>query len=229
MPTSPAVFAPNAFLQISADNKIKIILAHVEMGQGIWTTLTMLLGEELDADSKNINIEHAPPGKEYNHTQWGMQMTGGSTTTYSEFDRYRKAGATARILLVQAAAKKWGVPASACKTANGFITNGDKKISYGDLVVAASTLTPPAEIPFRTKEQWKYIGKGIKRLDAPDKVNGKAIYGMDVQMEGMLMAVVAHSPVMGGTVKSFDASKAKQISRCGGCGAGTQWRGSAGN
>ncbi len=140
-PTSPAVFIPNAFLQISADNKIKLILAHVEMGQGIWTTLTMLLADELDADPKSINIVHAPPGKEYNHTQWGMQITGGSSTTYSEFDRYRKAGATARILLVQAAAEHWGVLPSACKTENGFITNGDKKISYGEMVVAASTLT----------------------------------------------------------------------------------------
>ncbi|MES2847902.1 MAG: xanthine dehydrogenase family protein molybdopterin-binding subunit, partial [Bacteroidota bacterium] len=206
-----AVFIPNAFLQITADNKIKVVLAHVEMGQGIWTTLTMLLADELDVDPKNINIVHAPPGKEYNHTQWGMQVTGGSSTTYSEFDRYRKAGATARILLVQAAAEHWGVQPSTCKTANGFITSGDKKLSYGEMVVAASTLTPPAEIPLRTKDQWKYIGKGLKRLDAPDKVNGKAIYGMDIQMEGLLIAAVAHSPVMAGTVKSFDTTKAKLI------------------
>jgi isoquinoline 1-oxidoreductase subunit beta len=210
-PTPPAAFIPNAFLQITADNKIKIILAHVEMGQGVWTTLTMLLADELDADPKAIDIVHAPPGKEYNHTQWGMQITGGSSTTYSEFDRYRKAGATARILLVQAAAEHWGVQPSACKTENGFVINGDKKISYGELATAAASLTAPAEIPLRTKEQWKYIGKGLKRLDAPAKVNGKAIYGMDIQMEGLLTAAVAHSPVMGGTVKSFDATKAKQI------------------
>ena len=91
------------------------MLAHAEMGQGIWTTLTMLLGEELDADWKNISVEHAPPAKEYFHTLWGAQITGGSSTTYSEFDRYRKAGATARILLTEAAAKKWKVDAAACK------------------------------------------------------------------------------------------------------------------
>lgn len=211
-PTGPvAVFIPNAFLQITADNQIKVILAHVEMGQGIWTTLTMLLADELDADPKKINVQHSPPGQAYFHSQWGMQITGGSSTTYSEFDRYRKAGAAARILLVQAAANRWGVQPSDCKTADGFVTSGDKKLSYGELAVAAAALTPPVDIPLRTKEQWKYIGKGLKRLDAPDKVNGKAIYGMDVQMESLLIAVVAHSPVMGGTVKSFDASKAKQI------------------
>ncbi len=210
-PPVPAAFIPNAFLQITADNKIKVILAHVEMGQGIWTTLAMLLADELDADPKNITIEHSPPGKEYNHTQWGIQITGGSSTTYSEFDRYRKAGAAARILLVQAAAKKWGIQPSLCQAENGFVINGDKKISYGQLAEAAAALPAPAEIPLKTKEQWKYISKGLKRLDAPDKVNGKAIYGMDIQLEGLLIAVVAHSPVVGGTVKSFDASKAKQI------------------
>ena len=205
-------FAPNAFLRIGSDNSVRIILAHAEMGQGIWTTLAMLLGEELDADWKNIKLEHAPAGKDYFHTQWGMQITGGSSTTYSEFDRYRKAGATARILLVQAAANKWNVKPAACKTANGFVMYGSKKLSYGELVKSAAALTLPADIPLRTKEQWKYIGKGMKRLDAPAKVNGKAVYGIDVKVAGMKFAVVAHPPVMGGKVKSFDASKTKQVS-----------------
>jgi isoquinoline 1-oxidoreductase subunit beta len=205
------IFAPNAFLRIGTDNSVKILLAHAEMGQGIWTTLAMLVAEELDADWKNIKVEHAPPAKEYFHTLWGAQMTGGSSTTYSEFDRYRKAGATARVLLTEAAAKKWKVAAADCKTANGFVTHGNKKLGYGELVATANTLTAPADVPLRTKEQWKYIGKGVKRLDAPDKVNGKAIFGMDVKVKGMKIAVVAHPPVMGGTVKSFDASKAKQV------------------
>ena len=205
------IFAPNAFLRIGADNKIKILLSHAEMGQGIWTTLTMLIAEELDADWKNIAVEHAPAGKEYAHTEWGIQITGGSSTTYSEFDRYRKAGATARILLVQAAANKWGIQPSACTTENGFVIADNKKLSYGELAESATALKPPAEIPLRTKDQWKYIGKGMKRLDAPDKVNGKATYGMDVQMQGLLMAVVAHPPVMKGKVKSFDATKTKLV------------------
>lgn len=205
------IFAPNAFLRIGADNSIKILLAHAEMGQGIWTTLAMLIAEELDADWKNIKIEHAPPAKEYFHTAWGAQLTGGSSTTWSEFDRYRKAGATARILLTEAAAKKWKVPAASLKTENGFVINGNKKLSYGELAASAATLTAPAEIPLRTKEQWKYIGKGVKRLDSPDKVNGKAVFGIDVKVDGMKIATVLHPPVMGGTVKSFDASKAKAI------------------
>lgn len=208
---APAAFIPNAFLQITADNKIKVILAHVEMGQGVWTTLTMLLADELDADPTKIIIEHSPPGQAYNHTQWNMQITGGSSTTYSEFDRYRKAGAAARILLIQAAANKWGVQPSACTTGDGFVTNGNKKLSYGELAEAAAALPALTDIPLRPKEQWKYIGKGLKRLDAPDKVNGKAIYGVDIQMDGLLTAVVVHSPVWGATVKSFNASRSKQI------------------
>jgi isoquinoline 1-oxidoreductase beta subunit len=204
-------FAPNAFLHIQSDNSIKVLLSHVEMGQGIWTTLTMLIAEELDADWKNITVEHAPADNAYAHTAWGMQLTGGSSTTWSEFDRYRKAGATARILLVQAAAKKWGVPVDQCKTGNGFVWSGNNKLSYGQLATDAATLTAATDIPLRTKEQWKYIGKGMKKLDAPVKVNGKAMFGIDVQFKGLLTAVVAHPPVFGGKVKSFDDSKAKMI------------------
>jgi len=210
-PGAAVGFYPNAFLQIGTDNSIKILLSHVEMGQGIWTTLTMLIAEELDADWKTISVEHAPADKAYAHTAWGMQLTGGSSTTWSEFDRYRKAGATARILLVQAAAKKWGVPESQCKTADGFVSTGQKKLSYGDLAQLAAGLALPKDIPLRTKDQWKYIGKGIQRLDAPSKVNGKAEFGIDVHLEGLLTAVVAHPPVFGGKVKSVDDTKAKLI------------------
>ena len=206
-----APFSPNAFLSIGTDNKIKVLLAHAEMGQGIWTTLTMLIAEELDADFKDIQVEHAPTDKAYFHTAWGLQLTGGSSTTWSEFDRYRKAGATARVLLVEAAAQKWGIKPTDCSTANGFVTAGNKKLSYGALASVAATLKAPADVALRTKEQWKYIGKGMKRLDAPVKVNGQAKYGMDMQFEGMLTAVVAHSPVMMGKVKSFDATKTRLV------------------
>src|SRR5882757_7121461 len=121
-------FSPNAFLRINANNGITILLAHAEMGQGIWTTLPMLIAEELDADWKDIKVEHAPAGKDYFHTVFGMQITGGSSTTWSEFDRYRMAGATARVVLVQAAAQRWGVDVNACRTANGYVLSGDKKI-----------------------------------------------------------------------------------------------------
>lgn len=205
------VFAPNAYLSIGTDNTLKVLLAHAEMGQGIWTTLTMMIAEELDADWSKIVVEHAPPGDPYKHPAFGIQLTGGSSTTWSEFERYRKAGATARVLLVQAAAKKFGVEPAACRTENGFVIAGDKRASYGELAADAATLPVPKDVPLKEAKDWKYIGKGAKRLDTPAKINGSAIFGMDVRIPGMLTAVVAHAPVFGGKVKSFDASKAKAV------------------
>lgn len=204
-------FSPNAYLRVGTDNNIHVVLAHSEMGQGIWTTLAMLIAEELDADWKNIHVEHGPAGDPYKHTVFGIQITGGSSTTWSEFDRYRKAGATARTLLVTAAAKKFGVKPEECKTENGFVTAGSKRASYGALAADAAKLPAPAEVPLRTAKDWKYIGKGMKRLDSPAKVNGSAKFGMDMQFPGMLTAVMAHPPVYGSKVKSFDATKAKAI------------------
>jgi isoquinoline 1-oxidoreductase subunit beta len=203
--------APNAYLRIAPDNTITVVLAHAEMGQGIWTTLPMLIADELDAAWKDIKVEHAPAGKDYAHTVFGIQITGGSSTTWSEFDRYRMAGATARVALVQAAAKRWGVAAENCKTAEGYVVAGDKKASYGDLAQDAAALPPPQKLALRPASEWKYIGKGAKRLDAPAKTNGTAKFGMDMQFPGLLTAVVAHAPAFGGKVKSFDATKAKAV------------------
>ncbi len=209
IPSGPgSSFAPNAFLQILPDSSITVILTHVEMGQGIWTTLPMLIAEELDADWKDIKVEHGPAGKAYNHAVFGIQITGGSSSTWSEFDRYRQAGATARILLTQAGAKRLGTTADRCKTEHGFVLAGSKKLSYGQLAKEASGLKVPEKVELRPPATWKYIGKGKKRLDAPAKVNGTAVFGMDIQFPGLLTAVVAHSPVFGGKVKSFDPSKA---------------------
>ena len=209
---APALyFSPSAFLRVGVDDSINITLTHVEMGQGIWTTLSMLIAEELDADWKNITIEHSPAGKSYVHTAFGLQITGGSSSTWSEFDRYRQAGATARVLLVQAAAQKFGAKPEDCRTENGTVIWGNQKISYGELATAAAALPAPGNVELRKPAQWKYIGKGIKRLDAPDKVNGTAKYGMDVHFPGLLTAVVAHSPVIGGKVISFDADAAKAV------------------
>ena len=204
-----ADFAPNAYLRIGTNDDIHVVLAHSEMGQGIWTTLTMLIAEELDADWSKIQVEHSPAGDPYKHTAYGVQITGGSSTTWSEFDRYRKAGATARVLLVQAAAKKFGVKPTDCKTENGWVIAGDKRASYGELAADAATLPAPGDVALRTAKDWKYIGKGVKRLDAPVKVNGEAKFGMDMQFPGMLTAVMAHPPVYGAKVKSLDAIKAK--------------------
>lgn len=204
-------FTPSAFLRVGVDESINITLSHVEMGQGVWTTLSMLIAEELDADWKNITIEHSPAGKSYVHTAYGVQITGGSSTTWSEFDRYRQAGATARVLLIQAAAQKFGVKPEDCHTENGMVIAGSQKASYGELAMAAAALPSPGAVELRKPGQWKYIGKGVKRLDAPDKVNGMAKYGMDVHFPGLLTAVVAHAPVIGGRVISFDATAAKAV------------------
>lgn len=207
-----AVFVPNAYLSIGADDTVRILLAHAEMGQGIWTTLSMLIAEELDADWNKFRIEHAPPGSPYIHTAYGLQITGGSSTTWSEFDRYRQAGALARTMLVEAAAKQMGVNPSQCRTENGEVIAGDKRLRYGQVAALAATLPPRTEpVPLRPPGEWKYIGKGVKRLDAPEKVNGGAKFGMDVQFPDLLTAVVAHPPVYGSKVKSFDDSRTRKV------------------
>jgi isoquinoline 1-oxidoreductase beta subunit len=203
--------APNAFLRIGTDNTITVMLAHSEMGQSIWTTLPMLIAEELDADWSKIKVEHAQAAPEYIHTTYGIQITGGSSTTWSEFDRYRQAGALTRALLVATAAEELGVAVETLQTENGFVISGDKKISYGELAEAAAKLETPKVVTLKQPKDWKIIGKATKRLDGPEKINGSAIFGQDIYFEGLKTAMVARSPVFGGTVKSFDASAAKQI------------------
>ncbi len=206
--SSESDFAPNAFLKIGSDNTITVTLSHVEMGQGIWTTLPMLLAEELDVDLDKIIIVHGGADKAFNHTVYGVQITGGSTTTWSEFDRYRNAGATARSLLVQAAAKRSNVDVENCRTEEGFVIAENTRYSYGELVAEAALLSLPENVSFKEKANWKYIGKGSKRLDAKVKTNGSAIFGLDVNFPGLLTAVVAHPPVFGGRVRSFDPTNA---------------------
>ena len=210
-PLVPTLHTFNPFLKIGEDNSIHIILSKVEMGQGIWTTLPMLIAEELDCDWTKIKVEHPPSGKGKDFTQHiFMKGTGGSDSTRSEFDRYRMAGATARVMLVNATANRFGVEPEACRTENGFVTAGDKRVSYGEVATEASRLTVPL-VKLREPNEWKYIGKSQKRLDNPEKINGQAKYGIDIQFDGLLTAVVAHAPVFGGKVKSYDASKTKAI------------------
>lgn len=204
-------FAPNAFLRIAADDSITVLLAHSEMGQGVWTTLPMLIAEELDADWSKIRVEHAPAAPAYGHTAMGIQMTGGSTSTWSEFDRYRQAGATARALLVQAAAERFGVPVSECRVENGEIAAGDRRLRFGELAEAAAKLTAPESVALKAPNDWKLIGKPTKRLDTPEKITGRAQFGMDVRFEGLMTAVVARGPVFGAAVKSLDDSQARAV------------------
>lgn len=194
--------APNAFLRIGADDSITVMLAHSEMGQGVWTTLPMLIADELDADWNTIKVEHAPAAPAYIHTAYGIQITGGSSTTWSEFDRYRQAGALTRALLMQAAAKQWNVPVAGLRTENGAVINGSQKLRYGQLVETASQLPTPASVTLKKPEEWKFIGKATKRLDSAEKINGTAKFGQDVQFDGLKIAMVARAPVFGTKLKS---------------------------
>ncbi len=201
----------NAFLRIGSDDKITVLLAHSEMGQGIWTTLPMLIAEELDADWSRIQVQHAPAAPVYAHPAFGMQMTGGSSTTWSEFDRYRQVGAVARNLLLQAAAKRFRVKTANCRTENGEVICGNQRARYGELADAAAKLPAPKSVKLKDPKDWKIIGKATKRLDTPEKITGRAQFGMDVQFPGLLTALVARSPVFGGKVKSFDATAARAV------------------
>ncbi|WP_242690936.1 xanthine dehydrogenase family protein molybdopterin-binding subunit [Lysobacter enzymogenes] len=205
-------FAPNAFLRIGEDDTVTVLLSHSEMGQGIWTGLAMLVAEDLDADWSKIKVEHAPAAPAYAHTTFGMQMTGGSTSTWSEFERYRMAGATARALLLAAASKRLGVPVEQLRTDNGAVVAGQRRLRYGELVADAAKLPPPTTPPtLKDAKDFKIIGKPTRRLDGPEKIDGRAKFGMDVQFEGLLTAMVARAPVFGGTVKSFDDSAARKV------------------
>ncbi len=210
-PAAAPALTPNAFLRIGADDSISVLLAHSEMGQGIWTTLPMLVAEELDADWSKFQVAHAPAAPVYFSSVFGMQGTGGSTTTWSEFDRYRQVGATARAMLVQAAAARFGVEASACRTENGVVISGDQRARYGELADDAGKLPVPANVALKAPADWKVIGRPTRRLDTPEKINGSAKFGLDIHFEGLKTAVVARAPVFGAKVKSFDPAPALAV------------------
>ncbi|MCY1256095.1 twin-arginine translocation pathway signal protein [Pseudomonas jessenii] len=209
------VFAPNAFLRIGNDNSVTVLLGHSEMGQGIWTGLTMLIAEELDADWTKIRVEHAPASAaDYGLPGFGgMQITGGSTSTWMEFDRYRQAGAAARLMLIDAAAKRFNVAPSEIHTESGVVMAGEHRATYGELADEAGQLPrpDPASIKLKDAKDWKLIGKPTQRLDTPEKITGRAKFGMDVQFDGLMTAMVARSPTFGGSVKSFEGAEALAI------------------
>ncbi|HZJ54607.1 MAG TPA: molybdopterin cofactor-binding domain-containing protein, partial [Myxococcaceae bacterium] len=202
---------PNAFLRIGTDESVTILLAHSEMGQGIWTTLPMLVAEELDCDWSRVRVEHAPAAPVYAHTAFGAQMTGGSSTTYSEFERYRVVGATARQLLVRAAAEQWKTDAAKLRVENGYVIGGDRRASFGQLAERAAGLPTPEKVTLKSPDRWRLIGKPMRRLDTPEKITGRAIFGIDVQFPGLRVAMVSRSPAFGGTLRSFDATAAKKV------------------
>ena len=212
-PAAAAPFAPNAWLRISPDNSVLIVVDRSEMGQGVATALPMLVAEELDADWTTIKIEFAPADKAYINPIFGMQGTGGSTSVRAAYTPLRKAGAAAREMLVAAACQTWGVDRVDCRTERGAVihTGSKRRLSYGQLATKAATIPVPAEPKLKDPKDWKILGHRVKRLDTPAKVDGSAQFGIDVKAPGLLVAVVARCPTIGGKVASFDPTKAKAV------------------
>src|ERR1700674_3043853 len=200
-------------MRIGADDSVTIMIDKSEMGQGIQTALCVLAAEELECDWKKIRTEFAPAAKEYFNPAFGMQGTGGSSSVRSSWDPMRKAGAAAREMLVEAAAQKWGVEKTTCRAENGVVLHEatKRKLTYGSLAEAAAKLPVPADVPLKDPKKFHVIGKSPKRLDTPDKVNGRAEFGIDIRRPGMLYAVVARCPVFGGKVASSDPAKCKAL------------------
>ncbi|MGB8969170.1 MAG: molybdopterin cofactor-binding domain-containing protein, partial [Candidatus Sulfotelmatobacter sp.] len=176
------VFSPNAYLRITPDDKVTIVCARSEMGQGVRTALPMILAEELEADWKQIEIEQAGAS-----TLYGDQGTGGSASVKTTWDPMRKAGAAAREMLISAAALTWGVPRSSCAAENGAVVHGASKrrLSYGELVEKAATLPIPTDVPLKQNKDYKIVGHRLPRVDTPSKVRGDAVFGLDFRMPGM--------------------------------------------
>jgi isoquinoline 1-oxidoreductase subunit beta len=210
-----ASFEPNAFVRIGRDDTVTVIAKHLEMGQGTYTGLATLVAEELDADWSKVKVEGAPAdAKRYNNLFWGpVQGTGGSSAIGNSFEQLRKAGASARAMLVTAAAQQWKAPADAITVTNGVVMHkpSGRKASFGQLAAAAARQPVPAEVKLKDPKDFVYIGKQVARKDAHAKVHGTAQFTQDVKLPGMLTAVVAHPPLFGAKPKSFDASRAKAV------------------
>src|SRR6202140_3903638 len=207
-------FAPNAFIRIDQAGHTTLVMPQVEMGQGVYTAIAMILAEELDADFPHVTLEHAPPNdKLYGNPVFGLQVTGNSNSIRAWWMSFRKAGASARAMLVQAAAQQWQVEPASCTTSNGEVIHSEsgRKLSYGALAQAASSETPPKDVALKDPNNFVLIGKPLKRLDTPDKANGKVVYGIDAILPGMKFATVAACPVFGGKVGKVDDSAAKKI------------------
>jgi isoquinoline 1-oxidoreductase beta subunit len=209
-----APFAPNAFIRIDSKGAVTFIIPQAEMGQGVYTSIGMILAEELDVAWERVQVEAAPPSdKLYGNPVFGLQATGNSNSIRAFWMSLRKASAGARAMLVEAAARRWSVDKNACRTENGAVihTTSGRKLAYGDLLGEASKLMPPQDPPLKAPADFKMIGKPLKRLDTPDKANGKAVYGIDAMPPGVTFATSSACPVFGGKVAHVDDLKAKQI------------------
>jgi len=213
-PSAPKEFKPHAFLRISADDTVTVIIGKSEMGQGVHTGLPMILAEELDFDPQRLKVEFAPVDPVFNHPFLPAQFTGGSMSVMTTYEALRNVGATARAMLVSAAAARWEVDPETLITDDGRVIDvTGRELRYGELVDAAAGMPVPAKEAIRLKDrnEFRYIGKPQKRLDGPAKVTGQAIFGIDVQLPDLLTAVVARPRVFGATLKSFDTSRAKAV------------------
>ncbi len=209
------VLNPNAFIAIARDGKVSFQIPQEEMGQGVYTSLSQLLADELDVDLANVTALPAPPSDAlYASPKGRRQSTGGSTSIRGFYTALRQVGASGRAMMVQAAAQQWGVSAASLRTENGQViddAHGGRKLSYGELAPHATKLPAPQQVTLKADKDLKYIGKPVKRLDTPDKVNGKAQYGIDVRMDGLKVAAIAAAPVVGGKVAHVDDSKLKAM------------------
>jgi isoquinoline 1-oxidoreductase beta subunit len=207
-------FTPNAFVRIGADGQIVLTMPYVEMGQGTYTSIPMLIAEELEVSLSQVRVEHAPPDEKlYANPLLGVQATGNSNAVRGAWQPLRQAGATARTMLVSAAAKRWNVDPASCRAQSGVVIHAPtgRKLKYGDLAADAARMPVPANVALKRPEDFKLIGTPAKRLDTPSKVNGTAIYGIDARPPGVKIATLAQSPVFGGRVKSVDDAKAKAV------------------
>jgi isoquinoline 1-oxidoreductase beta subunit len=209
-----ATFAPNAFIRINSEGEITLIMPQVEMGQGTYTSISMILAEELDADWSRVTVEHAPADeKHYTNPDLSIQATGNSNSIRAFWTPLRQAGAATRACLVEAAARSWGTSSGECRADNGKVIHDPTKrtLDYGALAGRAALITPPKDPPLKDPGTFRLIGRSLKRLDTPDKVNGKAKYGIDVLPPGVKFATLAASPVLGGTVANVDYRRARAV------------------
>ena len=206
--------APNAFIRIDQSGKITLVMPQVEMGQGVYTSLPMILAEELDADFSQVTLEHAPPSdKLYGNPVFGVQATGNSNSVRAWWKPLRVAGASVRAMLLQAAARQWQVDPASCVTSNSEVMHqSGRRLSYGALALAASSEVPPKDVPLKDPKDFVLIGKPLKRLDTPDKVNGKVVYGIDAMLPGLKFATLRKCLVFDGKVARVDDSAARKIS-----------------
>ncbi|MDP2267569.1 MAG: molybdopterin-dependent oxidoreductase, partial [Deltaproteobacteria bacterium] len=201
-----ALFAPSVFFEVTSDNLVTVSIPNSEMGQGVRTALSMIVADELEADWSQIRVKQAPAADGYKNPVFGAQVTVGSASVRGFYEPLRKAGAAGRMMLIKAAAETWQVPEAECEAAKGVVKNKKtgRTLTYGKLCLKASQLPIPQEPSLKQESEFRYIGKPMARLDIPDKVAGTAVYGLDVNVPDMLIAVIARPPVYGAKPGSYD-------------------------